>query len=439
VNTSEFNAAPSLSLARLAGEFVLRMTGAALQVLATWAVVHALEPQDAGVYFEGFVLAYGLSGVLRNKYEMYIAHYIVSGNAASFGIPVRKLLYALSRRTLIRCAIACAAFLVLTTDLDIQEPHLAPYLQTFLPFVLGLPFWTMAMLFAGILRAANRSLGSIMISAYAVNLALIVAALLAPQDYALLVLSWAFLGGSILAAGIGLLIVRRAFPVSNDSTPIRSEAWLDVYAGVAANGYTGLALAGLQWGPLCVLAVTGPAPQIAAFAAIRRTAQIIEFMLPAMYFVPCGPIFQPRFMQSARSAGLRLAANTAVALGFASIWLAILLIFGPWLLNQYGAPYDGLGMLLIILLCTQWVNGVGRPAISYLAGTWHPRFIRNALSISAIVAISIAILGARDYGAYAAGFAAIVGALLVNGQAGIAAWRLVRTAPSPGGGDHHAP
>jgi hypothetical protein len=425
--TSEFASAQArVSFPRLAGEFVLRITGAAMQVFATWAVVRALTPGEAGIYFEGFVLAYGLSGAMRNKYEIYLAHYVVSDHSSIFGIPARTLLDALSRRTLVRCAIACAALLVLTADLDIQEPRLSPYMQTFLPFVLALPFWTMSLLYSGVLRAANRSLGSILISAYAVNAALILAALLARPENALLALSWAYLGGSIIAAVIGMVIAYRVFPASRDIPVIPASAWRRVYVGVAAHGYTGLALAGLQWGPLCVLALAGPALQVAEFAAVRRTAQVIEFMLPVMYFVPHGAIFQPRFMRGARSVGLRLIANTAVAIGFASTWLAILLIAGPWLLKNYGYPYSTLGPLLIILLCTQWINGAGRPAINYLISVWQPRMVRNALSISALAAIAIALFGARTYGAYAAGAAALVGALTINGQAGIAALRLIR-------------
>jgi hypothetical protein len=250
--------------------------------------------------------------------------------------------------------------------------------------------------------------------------------MLAPAEYALLVLSWAFLGGSAISAAIGILIVRRVFPAGTVAPADAPAQWKEVYEGVAVNGYTGLALAGLQWGPLCVLAVSGPAPQIAALAVVRRTAQVIEFMLPVMYFVPHGPIYQPRFWEGARSAGLRLMANTAVALGFASTWLAILLIIGPWLLIQYGASYAGLGTLLIIMLCVQWINGVGRPAISYLSGTWPPAMVRNVLSIGAVVAIAITLFGAHTYGAYAAAFAALVGALLVNGWAGLAATNVVR-------------
>ena len=64
------------------GELLLRLIGAVLQVGATWAVVHALTPDEAGVYFRGFVIALGLSTLMRGKYEIYMAHHIIGRRAA---------------------------------------------------------------------------------------------------------------------------------------------------------------------------------------------------------------------------------------------------------------------------------------------------------------------------------------------------------------------
>src|SRR5580704_18916584 len=64
------------------GELLLRVLGAALQILATWAVVHALTPEEAGVYFRGFVIALGLSALLRAKYEIYMAQHIIGRHCA---------------------------------------------------------------------------------------------------------------------------------------------------------------------------------------------------------------------------------------------------------------------------------------------------------------------------------------------------------------------
>jgi hypothetical protein len=416
-----------MSVAVLGREFALRFTGAALQVGATCALVRRLEPAIAGIYFEGFVLVYGLSALLRGQYEIYFSHYVISESAAEFGISEWTLLRAFARRALIRGVIACAALLVLTTDLDIQEPQLQPYLETFLPFMVAVPFSTLAMLWAGALRAANRTLGSILISTYALNLTLIAAALFAPEEHILLLLSSAFCGGTLLAAGIGTWIVRRAFRGAHRSMTPRASAWHDVYTGVASHGITGLALAALQWGPLCVLAVMGPSLQIAEYAAVARTAQVVEIMLPVMLFAPGCHTMQPSFARDIRGEFTRLLANLGVALAAASTWVALLLAAAPWLLPLFGPPYAELGTLFTVLLCMQWINGFGRPAIRFLSASWHPRRIRIALCIGGGVAVAIALVAIREHGAYAAGIAMLAGALLINGQAVFAALRMART------------
>src|SRR5580692_12587538 len=103
------------------GELLLRLLGAALQILATWAVVHALTPEEAGVYFRGFVIALGLSTFLRGKYEIYMAQHIIGRRAATTGIPNGVLLMQLARRMLLRSSLVCAVLLVVTADLDIQD------------------------------------------------------------------------------------------------------------------------------------------------------------------------------------------------------------------------------------------------------------------------------------------------------------------------------
>src|SRR5580704_1977532 len=100
------------------GELLLRLLGAALQILATWAVVRALTPQDAGVYFRGFVIALGISTLLRGKYEIYMAQHIVGRRATSTGISNGALLMQLARRLLVRSSLSCAMLLVVTADLD---------------------------------------------------------------------------------------------------------------------------------------------------------------------------------------------------------------------------------------------------------------------------------------------------------------------------------
>src|SRR6202050_1608020 len=100
------------------GELLLRLLGAALQILATWAVVRALTPEQAGVYFRGFVIALGLSTLLRGKYEIYMAQHVIGRRATTSGIPNGVLLMQLARRMLLRSRLLCGVLLVVTAELD---------------------------------------------------------------------------------------------------------------------------------------------------------------------------------------------------------------------------------------------------------------------------------------------------------------------------------
>ena len=277
---------PALSPLR---EGMLRVFAAVLQIMATVAIVRSLEPDTAGIYFKGFVIAYGLAALLRGKYELFAAHVFVgSSPEVQFGIPGRQLVRALGIRVLVRSAIACALLLVFTADLDVIETHLRPYLETYLPFVLAVPFASLALLLSATLRAVNRTLGSVLVASYSMNVAIIAGAYLAAPEDALFVLSWAFFAGSVLMALTGVLITRRVF--TDTATPAGARhgryPWGDVYASTASNGLTGIALAGLQWGPACVLAVFGTDLGIAQYAVVYRTAQIIDFLVPSVILIP---------------------------------------------------------------------------------------------------------------------------------------------------------
>src|SRR5882724_3029298 len=179
-------------------EAMLRLVGAALQILATWAVVQVLHPDAVGVYFRGFVIALGAAALLRAKYELYMAHHIIGGRSIFTGVSDGVLLIQLGRRVLLRASLVCAALLVLATDIDIQAPRYEPVLETYLPFVLAIPGISLSTFIGEALRAANRTLFGTIIAAYAINLSILIAVALAPPNASLTLYAWAFFGGSLL-------------------------------------------------------------------------------------------------------------------------------------------------------------------------------------------------------------------------------------------------
>jgi hypothetical protein len=394
------------------GELLLRLLGAALQLLATWAVVRALTPEEAGVYFRGFVIALGLSTLLRGKYEIYLAQHIIGRRATVTGIPNGVLLMQLARRMLLRSSLLCAVLLVVTADLDIQAPQLQTILQTYLPFVLAVPCVSVSSLLGEALRAANRTLG-IVVAAYAVNLSMLLAVVLAPSDASLVLYSWAFLLGSVVSAGVAAALAWRAFPAprGEGSLPICREA----LQGVDSRELIGLARGLLLWGPLCVLAVWAPPIQMAQYAVAARTALIVDIFLPALNLTGCRETLM--VTQPVQAPRLLLVRQLAAALVYSSAFVVPLLLLAPATLALYGKPYDSQLTVYALLLGVQWANGVGRPAVRQVVVEWNARRIGVAVGSGAVAVVLICALGVTAYGALAAAAASLIGALIVNGQA----------------------
>jgi hypothetical protein len=391
---------------------LLRLLGAALQILATWAVVRALTPEEAGVYFRGFVIALGLSTLLRGKYEIYMAQHIIGRRATTTGIPDGVLMMQLARRVLLRASVVCAVLLVVTADLDIQAPQLQTILQTYLPFVLAVPCVSLSSLLGEALRAANRTLG-IVVAAYAVNLSVLLAVVLAPSDASLALYSWAFLLGSLVSAAVATALAWRAFPVARAerSLPICREA----LQGVDSRELIGIARGMLLWGPLCILAVWAPPIQMAQYAVAARTALIVDIFLPALNLT--GSRETLLATQPVRASRRVLLRQLAGALIYSSAFVVPLLVLAPETLTFYGKPYDSQLTAYALLLGVQWANGVGRPAVRHAVVEWNAPRIGVAIGSGAAATMLICALGVTAYGALAAAAASLIGALLVNGRA----------------------
>jgi hypothetical protein len=406
-------------------ELLLRLLGAVLQIAATWALVHALSPEEAGVYFRGFVIALGLSTLLRAKYEIQMAQHIIGRHAAPSGIANGVLLMQLARRVLLRSSLLCAVLLVVTADLDIQAPQLQEVLQTYLPFVLALPFVSVSSFLGEALRAANRTLG-IVVAAYAVNVSILLAVEFAPPDAPLALYSWAFFLGSLVAAVLAAALAWRAFPttLAEGSRPICRE----MLQAADSREFIGLTRGLLLWGPLGILAIWAPALQMAQYAVAARTALLVDFFLPALTLtgsretlLATQPICAPRRL---------LLRQLAAALGYSSALVVALLVLAPSTLAFFGKPYDSQLTVYVLLLAGQWANGVGRPAVRHAVVDWDARRIGLSVGSGALAVVLVCALGVAKYGALAAAVASLTGALILNLRAiSLALWnRGVRSA-----------
>jgi len=391
------------------GEVLLRLLGAALQILATLAIVRALTPDDAGVFFRGFVIALGLSALLRGKYELYMAQHIIGRRAAATGCSDGALLMQLARRMLLRSSLLCGVLLVVTADLDIQAPQLQTVLQTYLPFVLALPCVSLSSFFGEALRAANRTLGMV-VAAYAVNVSLLLAVAVAPADASLAFYSWAFLLGSLVSAAVAFVLARRALP----GTPAECSRPISLAAlqTVDSREFIGLARGVLLWGPLCVLSVWAPPLEMAQYAVAARTALIVDFFLPALNLTGCRETLMAT--QPVRASRRLLTGQLGAALLYSTVLILPLLLLAPETLRLYGDPYDAQLTVYALLLGVQWANGVGRPAVRHAVVEWDARRIGISVGSGAIAVMVICSLGVGSYGALAAAAASLIGALIAS-------------------------
>jgi hypothetical protein len=400
------------------GELSLRLVGATLQILSTWMVVRVLTPTEAGIYFRGFVIALGLSTLLRGKYEIYMARHIIGRRAATAGVSNAALLTQLARRTLLRSILLCAVLLVVTADLDIQAPQLQAVLQTYLPFVLALPGVSLSSLLGEAMRAANRTLG-IVVTTYSVNLSMIIAVAIAPAGASLALYSWAFFLGSLVAAAAAVWLAWWVFSatLADTSRPISR----DVLQEVDSLESIGLARGAQMWGPLCVLSVWAPPLQIAQYAVAARTALIVDFFLPALNLTGARETLSPT-----RPVQAPLTRQLAGAILYSSALVVPLLVLAAKTLTLYGQPYDSHSTLYALLLGVQWANGAGRPAVRHAVAQWDARRIGVTIGSGAIAAVLICILGVARYGGLAAAVASLAGALILNLRAVLLALWAVR-------------
>jgi hypothetical protein len=351
-----------------------------------------------------------VAALLRAKYELYMAHHIIGRRASITGVSDGVLLLQLGRRVLLRSTLVCAALLVVTADIDIQAPRFEPVLETYLPFVLSIPCISLSTFIGEALRAANRTLFGTIIAAYAINLSILLAVALAPPDASVTLYAWAFFGGSLLAAALAVWLGRLALPAdwAEGGRPICRQALQEA----DEREVIGLGRAALLWGPLCLLAVSASAVEMAQYAVAYRTAMVVDFFVPALNL--SGRRDLVRNIPPVQVSRSLLVSKLRVALLYSSLFVGVLLAASPFTLRIYGSPYSTQILAYLLLLGMQWANGVGRPAVRYAAFNWDAPRIRAAVGSGALAALLVCASAVSSFGALAAAAATLLGALVLN-------------------------
>lgn len=402
---------------------VLRLLGVALQIASTLVLARTLAVGDTGLFFQGLVVTIAGATFMRAKFDLYISRHIIGNLQRETGLSTADVLQVLSRRFMTRCCIICAVLLVIAADLDVTSQYLKPYLQTFIPFVLALPLVGYATMVSSALRAANRWLQSLVCTAYALNSAILLAALIAPQP-SLLWFSWAFLAGSALGALFAYGFARQQFgtPVQPSDECARQQAWKQINRSIHDDAGVGIANTTLTWGPLCLLVLLAPASQMALYAISTRTAQLIIYLMPAIarLTAPRNHRELERLGGQHGRAALRL---SLIGLAVPSALVAVaLLASARWSLAQFGTPYEAAFAVYLVLILGEGFGATIRPMFRHRAANWNADIARKVLYAASATSIVVCLAGVAIKPALAAALAFLAGHV-VAAALGVAALR----------------
>lgn len=398
---------------RPGADSLFRLLGVGLQIAATLVLARTLSLADAGLFFQGLVVTIAGAAFMRAKFDLYISRHIVGGLERENGLSNADVLQVVGRRFMARCCIICALLLVVAADLDVMSQYLRPYLQTFIPFVVALPLAGYATMVSSALRAANRWLPSLVCTAYAINSAILLAVLLAPEP-TLPLFSWAFLGGSAFGAGLAFVFARRIFgrPSGRADDCARQQAWKAINRSIHEDAGIGIANVALAWGPLCLLVALAPSTEMALYAICTRTAQLVLYAMPALAHLtaPRTDRELERLGGAHGRAALRL---SLIGLAVASAIVAAVLLAGAgWSLAQYGPAYEGALAVYVVLVLAEACGATIRPLFRYRAANWDAAIARRTLYAASGTALLVCLAGMPLAPALSAAAAMLAGQLV---------------------------
>ncbi|HEY9546235.1 MAG TPA: hypothetical protein VIR56_09505 [Solimonas sp.] len=401
-----------------AADTILRLLGVALQIASTLALARTLAIGDTGLFFQGLVVTIAGATFMRAKFDLYISRHIIGRLQRQTGLSTADVLQVLSRRFMTRCCIICAVLLVIAADLDVTSQYLKPYLQTFVPFVIALPLVGYATMVSSALRAANRWLQSLVCTAYPLNGAILLAAILAPQP-TLVGFSWAFLAGSAIGAAFAYGFVRQQFgkPTQTADECARQKVWKEINRSIHDDAGVGIANTTLTWGPLCLLVVLAPTSEMALYAISTRTAQLIIYLMPAIarLTAPRNHRELERLGGQHGRAALRL---SLIGLAIPSAIVAVALFASArWSLAQFGAPYEAAFAVYLVLIVAEGFGATIRPMFRHRAANWDADIARKIVYAASATAIVICLAGVAIEPALAAAVAFLAGHIVAAAMA----------------------
>jgi O-antigen/teichoic acid export membrane protein len=366
--------------------FILRVAGAALAFLLNVAIGRLLGTSEAGLYYLALSIATIASVVTRLGLENTVLRFVASYAGEEDWARVRSVLrYALiwsggASITLALIVIIGAPWIAAGV---FDTPPLAPMLAVIILSVLSVNLMTLS---SEALKGISMAGSSTLVSSIIYPTIALVLLWPAFSIFGTLGAAVAYLGGTLMAAAVGLLIWKRT--LSNKPMVLQKinihemrqssrPLWVTMIINRAL----------LPWLPVLMLGFLGTSADVGILGAATRIVMLVSFLLIAINTV-VAPQFATLYRSQNISGLVQLASKVSGMITLASTPFFLVLFFsGDFVMSLFGSDFSAGGDVLALLTIGQMANVITGPVGLILMMGGFEKDARQASILSLVILV----------------------------------------------------
>ena len=335
--------------------FVLRGLGAGLAFALNVAIGRLLGAEGTGLYFLALSVTSIAAVIARLGLDNSLLRFIAAGAAQKDWGQVKGV-FAIGMKLAgvvsLALSLVCLAIAPWLAESVFREPELARPLRW---MSLGIFTFSMMTLLSEALKGLKRIPNSMLVSGVLYPLGALIliwplASLMGPAGASL-----AYVLGTALAAGLGMLYWQRA--TQDEDAPAKSFSRETLWASSRPLWMTMIVnRAILPWLPLFLLGIWGTTAEVGVFGAATRIVMLVSFLLVAVNTAMAPKVAELYALGDTHSIRL-IVKKFSLAITLASSPLFILLIVqGDFVMGLFGDAFTNGGEVLAILAWGQAVT-----------------------------------------------------------------------------------
>lgn len=347
----------------------------------TLIISRSLDTYEAGLFFLGFTVITLLSSFGRIGLEQTLVKKIaIFKNINSF-----SKMQSVYRKSMFLSATFCvfiSLFFIFLWDPFISNIfEKKEFKPVFFIMMFCLPFFSLNSLHAFAFQGLEKIITSLILLSILIPIQVSIYIYIFELSSAIQT-AWAFLGASLIAFIIGVLIWSKSVPKSSGNETVSNKSilntsiplWIFVVFSQLIQLYSQL-----------ILGILGNISDVAILAVSQRISLLASLMLLAINYI-VSPIFAKLYEKGNIDELRKLCLYTVrmlIAVGFPVI--IVITIFPTEILSLFGKEYTSGAIILIILVFGQLINIMTGSAAFLLSMTKYERDLRNQTILTGVV------------------------------------------------------